>query len=105
MKYSAAVLACAAAIFLSGCGMNNDEVRQKMNGWVGQNDAALTGTFGVPQKTMDMAGGNKVYHYEFDKARCIMDFQVDPKQIVTNVQMSGSDIGSCPRKLPGGGSF
>ncbi len=105
MKYSAAVLACAAAISLSGCGMNNDEVRQHMNGWVGQNDTALTGTFGVPQKTMDMAGGNKVYHYEFDKSRCIMDFQVDPKQIVTGVQMSGSDIGSCPRKLPGGGTF
>jgi hypothetical protein len=59
----------------------------------------------MPQKTMDMAGGVKVYHYEFDTSRCIMDFGVDPKRVVTSVQLSGSDVGDCPRKLPAGGTF
>ncbi len=105
MKYPAVVLAFVAAALLSGCGMNSDEVRQRMNGWVGQTDTALSGAFGVPQKTLDMAGGNKVYHYDIGKGDCLMDFQVDAKQIVTGVQLSGSDVGSCPRKLPAGGSF
>jgi hypothetical protein len=105
MKYRAVVLASAAAVHLSGCGMNSDEVRQHFNRWVGQTDTALTAAFGVPQKTLDMAGGNKVYHYEFDKGHCLLDFQVSSKQVVTNVQTGGSDVGSCPRKLPGGGTF
>ena len=105
MKYPAVILASTAALLLGGCGMNNDEVRQRFNGWVGQTDTALTGVFGVPQKTLDMAGGSKVYHYDFDKGRCVMDFTIDSKQIVTGVQTSGKDVGSCPRKLPGGGTF
>ncbi len=104
MKFPAVVLGSAAALLLSGCGMNNDEIRQHFAGWKGQTDTALTGAFGLPQKTLDMAGGSTVYHYEFDKGRCKMDFQVDTKSIIQDVQTSG-DVGSCPRKLPGGGSF
>ncbi len=105
MKYPAVLLASTAALLLAGCGMNNDEISQRLNGWVGQTDTAVTGTFGVPQKTLDMAGGNKIYHYDFDNGRCVMDFTVDSKQIVTGLQTSGKDVGACPRKLPGGATF
>ena len=106
MKYPVVVLAFLAAALLSGCGPSRDEVREHMNKWVGQTDTALTGAFGVPQKTLDMAGGNKVYHYDIDnKGRCLMDFQVDAKQVVSGVQLSGSDVDECPRKLPAGASF
>jgi hypothetical protein len=78
---------------------------RRQNHWVGQTDTAVTGAFGVSQKTLDMAGCNKVYHYEFDKSRCLMDFQVDAKQVVTGVKTSGSDPGACPRKLACGATY
>jgi hypothetical protein len=106
MKYPVVVLAFLAAVVLSGCGASRGEVREHMNSWVGQTDTALTGTFGVPQKTLDMSGGSKVYHYDIDnKGFCLMDFQVDSKQIVTKVQLSGSDVDECPHKLPAGQTF
>lgn len=105
MKYTLVLCATLTAALLSGCGMNNDEIRQHMSSWKGQTDSALTGTFGLPQKTMDMTGGAKIYHYDFDGSKCVGDFQVDSKQIVQDVQLTGSDLSRCPRKLPGGGSF
>ncbi len=105
MKYPAVVLASAATMLLGACGMNGDEIREHMGNWKGQTDTALTGAFGLPQKTLDIAGGSQVYHYEFNKGRCVIDFQIDPKRIIQDVQMSGSKPGSCPRKSPGGGSF
>jgi hypothetical protein len=105
MKYTVVLGATLAAALLSGCGMNNDEIRQHMSSWKGQTDASLTGTFGLPQKTLDMAGGSKVYHYDFAGSKCAGDFQIDSKQVIQDVQLTGSDLSRCPRKLPGGGTF
>ena len=80
MKYPAVVLASAATMLLGACGMNSDEIREHMGNWKGQTDTALNGAFGLPQKTLDMAGGSQVYHYEFNKGRCVIDFQIDPKR-------------------------
>jgi hypothetical protein len=106
MKIMAVACPAAAMLMLSACasGPSPDEVRQHLGAWRGQTDTALTSTYGYPQKTVDLQSGKKVYHYDFTKG-CAADFEIDSKQIISDVRLSGSDLSTCPRKLPGGGSF
>jgi hypothetical protein len=96
-------LASTASLLL-GCGPSNELLRQNFNSWTGQNEAAVTGTFGYPAKTIDLAGGAKLYHYDVNK-HCTMEFKIDDKSIVDAVDVTGNNISDCPRKRPGGGSF
>lgn len=93
-----------ATLCLGACATNENAIRDHIHSWQGQNESAVTGTFGFPQQTIDMAGGSKVYHYSFNK-HCTIDFEIDSKQVVSDVKPTGSDLGDCPRKLPGGGSY
>lgn len=102
MKYVLGSGAVLSALLLFGCGTSSKEIRSDMNSWKGQTDKAVEGAFGFPQKTVDMQGGAKVYVYTVNK--CTLSFQIDDKQIVSDLQMTG-DVGDCPRKLPGGGTF
>jgi hypothetical protein len=103
MKPLSVVGSVLIMLALGGCGSQPD-VRQNLRSWKGQTDTALTGTFGYPQKTLDLQGGKKVYHYDFDKG-CAVDFEIDTHQIISDVKVTGSDLSTCPHKLPGGGSF
>jgi hypothetical protein len=102
MKYVLRLGGVLCALLLFGCGTSSSEVRSDMNAWKGQTDKAVEGTFGFPQKTVDMQAGAKVYEYTFNK--CTLSFQIDAAQTVSAVQTTG-DVGDCPRKLPGGGTF
>jgi hypothetical protein len=106
MKIMAVACPAVAMLMLSACasGPSPDEVRQHLGAWRGQTDTALTSTYGYPQKTVDLQSGKKVYHYDFTKG-CAADFEIDSKQIISDVRLSGSDLSTCPRKLPGGGTF
>jgi hypothetical protein len=102
MRYVVFACSATAALMLSGCGTNQNEIRDHLHSWKGQTETAVTSTFGFPQKTIDLSGGSKVYHYDFNK--CALDFEVSSSQVVSDVKSSG-DLGDCPRKLPGGGTF
>jgi hypothetical protein len=106
MKFMAVFCPAVAILMLSGCasGPSPAEIQQKLAGWRGQTDTALTSTFGYPQKTVALQNGNKVYHYDFTKG-CAVDFEIDAKAIVSDVRAAGSDLTTCPHKLPGGGTF
>ena len=104
MRILALVCPVVAMAVLSGCGTNQGEIRDKIRTWKGQTETALTSTFGYPQKTIDLQGGNKVYHYGFDK-NCAIDFEINTKSIVSDVKPSGSNLDACPHKLPGGGTY
>jgi hypothetical protein len=104
MKYTTVFCVSATMLALSGCGTNQSEVRAHIASWKGQTETAVTSTFGFPQKTIDMSGGSKVYHYEFSK-KCSIDFEITAQQVVSDVKPTGSDLGDCPHKLPGGGTY
>lgn len=102
MKYLLGSGAVLSALLLFGCGTSSSVIRTDLNSWQGQTATAVEGAFGLPQNSVDMAGGAKVYEYTFKN--CKLSFQIDAKQTVSTVQTSG-DVGDCPHKLPGGGTF
>ena len=104
MKLFKMTLVLAGGSFLAGCGMSESTLRQNYNYWVGQTAESVSGTFGYPKSTLDLAGGDKVYHYEPNK-NCVMEFQINKQSIVDKVNITGNDTSDCPHKLPSGKTF